>query len=225
MNKKQIRRDYENVDYLDEKGRVRTKVRYRGALYALEEPDQMTAFRVLYVLFAAISVPLFVLPLCFDTDVLRTIYFTLPYVAEIFCVFMMVMGAYNVLVRPFPYREEVFSLVFSRAKVSAVACGVLSLVSVATFSVYAGLNGAKGLDYLALGCALSQLAVDVAFVLNVRARKINRIAPPEPSQDEPVSPAAPETAAEASAPAPSAEGEERPSAEAPTPPSTDDDAI
>jgi len=186
MNRKQIRRDYENVDYIDEKGRVRTKVCYRGALYTLEDIDGIVPFRVIYAVLTALSVALFVLPLCFNLDALRTMYFTAFYVPQVFCVFVMGMGAYNVLFTRLPYREEVYSTVFSRAKVGAIALAALSLASVVTFAVFAGLNQAKGLEYLALGCVLGQLLVDVAFVLNIRASAINRIEPPTEDAVAPV---------------------------------------
>lgn len=184
MNRKQIRRDYENVDYIDEKGRVRTRVRYRGAHYTLEDPEQIGIFRVLYVALASLAVMLFVLPLCFNLDVLRTIYFTVFYVPQVFCIFMMGMGAYHVLFTRLPYREEVFSLVFSRARVAAMAGAVMTLASVVAFGVYGGLVHAHGLDYLALGCVLGTLAVDVLFYLNVRARNINRLEPPPAMPEE-----------------------------------------
>ena len=178
MNRKQIRRDYENIDYVDEKGRVRTKVHYRGALYTLADIEQVVPFRVLYAVLCVLSIALFVLPLCFNLDAFRTMYVTVFYVPQVFCVFVMAMGAYNVLFTRLPYREEVYSTVFSRARVGAIALAALSLVSVVTFAVFAGLNQARGLEYLALGCVLAQLLVAVAFVLNIRARAINRIEPP-----------------------------------------------
>ena len=184
MNRKQIRRDYENIDYIDAKGRVRTKVHYRGALYTLEDPEQIVPFRVLYAVLVVLSIALFILPLCFNLDALRTMYFTVFYVPQIFCVFVMGLGMFNVLFTRLPYREEVYSTVFSRARVAAVACAALSLVSVVTFAVFAGLNHAQGTEYLVLGCVLGQLLVDVAFFLNVRVRAINRIAPPEPAPAE-----------------------------------------
>ena len=178
MNRKQIRRDYENVDYIDEKGRVRTKVRYRGAHYTLEDPEQIGIFRGLYVALAALAVALFVPPLCFNLDVLRTIYFTIFYVPQVFCLFVMGLGAYHVLFTKLPYREEVYAQVFSRAWAAAIASAAMSLAAVVAFAVYAGLVHAGGLDYLALGCVLGLLAVDAAFAINVRARKINRLASP-----------------------------------------------
>ncbi len=171
MNKKQIRRDYQNIDYVDEKGKVRTRVRYVGALYSPADWHAFGIFRVVYAVLVLLSIAAFVVPLCFNSQVFRTVYFTMPYVLMVFAVFVVAIAAYKLLLVRLPYREEDFAFVFKKAKAWCLVGGGLALLSVVAFAVYACLAGAVGTDYVALGCALwITLAFATLFALSVRQR-------------------------------------------------------
>lgn len=181
MNRKQIRRDYRNVEYVDDKGKVRTKVEYRGATYAPSEPKRFGAFRIGFAVLTAIGAGAWVAPLCFNSQIMRTIYFTLPYVLQVFALLVMVLGAYNAIAKPLPYREETHVAVVNRTKVGSIAGAALALAAEISFTVYASVEGADGIDFVAMGCAAVLLVAFGATFALVHGVKFDRT---EPAKDE-----------------------------------------
>lgn len=185
MNKKQLRRDYEITDYLDEKGKVRSKVRYRGATYSPVGDDKhYRLFCICYAVLTALSLATFVVPLCFNCNALRTIYFTMPFVLQVIPLFLLTIGAYQVVVKPTPYREEIYASAIKRAGGAAIAGTALAVVSVVCFAVFASLKGAGGLDYVAMGCSIGLCVLFAVLWLLFKRQSFNRSEPePLPASD------------------------------------------
>lgn len=181
MNKKQIRRDYKNVDYVDEKGKVRTRVEYIGATYEMVKP-QKKGFTISYSLLAVFSLVFFIPPLVLNGNSLRAIYVTMPFVLQIFPIFLLLLGGYKLLTSKFPIREEVKSNVFSRPRVASIFGVILASISTISFFIYIGTNDESGVDYVTLASCVCEVVVFVLFYLDIKRTELLTI-PHKPDID------------------------------------------
>ncbi|MBP5308846.1 MAG: hypothetical protein J6Z34_06910 [Clostridia bacterium] len=165
MDKKRIRENYENVDYLDENGKVRTKVIYRGAYYAPADPAAIKPFRAVFAAAAFLLAVFYVVPLLFDSPSLRAVYFVLPYVGQVFPVFFLCLSAFGAAFRKPPYREETKRGITDTPRKWCFAGNVLSLVSMGGYVAAQIING---FDYASL---LSFVCAAACFSLYIIIRK------------------------------------------------------
>ena len=168
MNRKRIRRDYENVDYVDERGKVRTKVVYKGAHYYPESPEKFNKLRIYFAIAAAVVAAAVILPLCwFKTTPMSTIYVAVPFVGQVMPLFFILRGAYTALAKKPPYNEETKVAVTEATKISAFVGEGLSLVSAAGFVALWAMGDLSGQDFIAGGSIAACLIGYGALILLV----------------------------------------------------------
>lgn len=175
MNKKQIRRDYENVDYVDEKGKVRTDVVYKGKYF---DVDDMAAHKKHKNLFCGMSVclaALFVGGMVADSSAMRTMYFALPYAFQAFPVLFILLAAYKFLKKKLPYRQEVYDELYTKAKICCTVGAILSGICIISFIIKAAVKGIVAIDAFPICTDVVSFAIYVALNLSVRRWDIKEI--------------------------------------------------
>ena len=164
MNRKRIQRDYENVDYVDEKGKVRTKVVYKGAHYVPESPEKLQKFKIFFTLVAAIVGAATLLPLFFPITPMRTMYVAVPFVGQVFPLFFIISGAYKALTAKLPYNEETKAAVTEAAKIGSFVGMGLALVSAAGFIALWAMGKLSGADFIA-GASIAACLIGYGLLL------------------------------------------------------------
>jgi len=175
MNKKQIRRDYENVDYVDEKGKVRTDVVYKGKYFDVENLEAHKKHKVLFCVMSVCLVVLFTGGMVADSSAMRTMYFALPYAFQAFPVLFILLAAYKFLKKKLPYRQEVYDELYTKAKTWCTVGAILSGICIISFIIKAAVKGIVAIDALPICTDVVSFAIYVALILSVRRWDIKEI--------------------------------------------------
>ena len=170
MSRKRTRSNYRTEYYIDEKGVEQVRYVYIAGTYDFE--GSATTFRALYALFSLLLAVAFVLPLCFATTVYHRIYFTIPYVFQIFCVGGLLWSAYVSLTTKPPYKDKTKRTLFDHGKVFCVIGELLAVAALVSFAVYLLLEGARGYDYAAVSCAAACAVLYFALYLVINGKKL-----------------------------------------------------
>lgn len=185
MDKKELEKNYRAEYFIDEHGEEKVKYVYVGGTYELTAPKNLTLFKVLYCLFVALTVPAYVLPLCFTCGVIRQVYFTLPYALQVLAMLYLAWAAVKVVVNNPPYNEKSRHTIFVYSKVACFAGEILSVGSLIAAAFHIVKNGSTGYDYLAIAFTALLAALFFAVYIIISCAKLNRIEDPTPSPDQP----------------------------------------
>ena len=183
MNKKRIQEDYKNIDYVDASGKVRTDVVYMGKHYVLEKPEMYNMFRISFIALTVLIIAAFILPLCFQCNITKQLYFTLPFVVQGFAVLVLIFGSYKTITKKPPFREEAKTMIFTYSRVGCVIGIILTLASTIGMIVYTAKSGIQGFDMVGVVCSPLCVLLYLAEFVNVNMTKVNAIAA-GPSQKE-----------------------------------------
>lgn len=179
MNKKQIRRDYENVDYVDEKGKVRTDVVYKGKYFDVEDLRAHKRHKAIFCTFSICLAMLFIVGMIPDSGAMRTIYFALPYALQAFPVLFILLATYKFLMKKLPYRQEVYDELYVKARTWCTIGAVLTAICVVAFIIMVATKGAKPLDALPICVDAISFGLYTAIVLSAKRWDIKEVAEEE----------------------------------------------
>ena len=183
MNKKELQKNYRAEYYFDEKGEEKVKYVYVGGTYELSAPKNILLFKVLYCVFVGLCIPAYILPLCFECGAFRQIYFTMPYVFQVFPILYLIWAAYRAVRVSAPYKERAKNTIFIYSKVSCIVGEVLSVAALVSCAVYIVKEGPKGMDYLAIAFTVACAVLFFAVYINLSRAKLNRIDTEKPEQN------------------------------------------
>jgi len=169
MNKKQIRKDYGIEDYIDAKGKVRSKVFYRGKYYDYEDSTQAKPLQNTFILLTIYLIISYVVVMAVDSEPTRQLYFLLPFVAQCFTIFFIVLGAYNIIFKKPPFKQEQKTAIFDKSRSSAIAGIVLSAGAFVGGIIKLIVVGAVPLDSLPIILAAT-MVISYAFLLGMVAK-------------------------------------------------------
>lgn len=175
MNKKQIRRDYENVDYVDEKGKVRTDVVYKGKYFDVENVITHKKHKILFCGISVFLAVLFVAGMVADSGAMRTMYFALPYAFQAFPILFILLAAYKFLKKKLPYRQEVYDELYTRAKTWCAVGAILSGVCIISFIIKAAVKGVVTIDALPICTDVVSFAMYVTLIFSAKRWDIKEI--------------------------------------------------
>ncbi|MBR5388753.1 MAG: hypothetical protein IK147_04770 [Clostridia bacterium] len=162
MSKKDIRRDYENLDYLDEKGKVKTKVVYKGAYYVPADGENYKIYSVKTVIFALLLTAAWIVPLVVVNAPVKALYFSLPYILQGISAIFALTAALDAMTERPPFREKIKKSLFDRLKTVSVIGGVFSAASVTSYVIIWCMGGlASAADIITGVCATVFTVVNV----------------------------------------------------------------
>ena len=165
MKRKIIRQYYENVDSLNEKGKVVTNVKYKGEYFAPENEKAYLVFKILSAALSVTAAALYFLPLTLNNNCMRTIYFVVPYIGQVFIIFFLLLAAYKLLTKKPPFTLLEKKSVKDNPKGLCITGIVMSGASIVSFIIFRALNGAHGVDFTALAGALGCLGCYVGMLM------------------------------------------------------------
>lgn len=178
MNRKKLRQNYDVIDY-EADGKVKSRVVYRGADYRFNEDGKRKTFFVNFSLLTFIAAIAFVLPLCFNIEIMRAIYVTMPQVFQGFSVLFLALSAYKTVTAKYPYREEAYSQIFKRPVVFSVVGAILAFLAIVGEIIYFANFSGSALDFSALVCSAVGFVTYCILFITVRGyrRKIIKTDP------------------------------------------------
>ena len=174
MDRKKLRQNYDVVDYETEKGKVKSKVIYRGAVYGFTEVKDKRTFAALLAVLTAICAVTFLLPLCFDSEIMRVIYVAMPQVLQGFSVLFLALSSVKAFTAKYPYREEVFSELFVRPAIFGIVGAALAFITLVGGAIYSAAFTFGVYEILVLSC--SAIGIISYILLFLTARRFRRIA-------------------------------------------------
>lgn len=177
--------NYKNVDYVDEKGNVKTKVEYAGKTYNVVDDKEYSEYRIMLFVYSLVLVILTVVSLIVDTEIMRTLYFTVPYLFCLPVLYFLVERCIIAWTSPFPYKEKEKKKITSLPVHLSIGV-ILSAVCVVGYIVKTAVDGYGATDILPLGVALMN-GVSF-FIIRKKGKKVD-FAPVEgeDGQNEPES--------------------------------------
>ena len=170
MDKKKLD-DYKNIDYVDASGKVRTDVVYVGKHYVLEKPETYNMFRISFLILTIFILVAYILPLCFKCELTRQMYFTLPFVIQVFAILVLIFGTYNLFAKKQPFNEKTKTMIFTYSQVGCVLGAIVTLVSTIGMVVFIVKGQMTGLDIYGVVCSPVCLALYLAQFANVHFTK------------------------------------------------------
>jgi len=148
MKKKQLQKDYENYDYLDSKGKVRTKVIYKGKYYDIINEEKHTKFKLLFITINALFIALFLCATIPATQLFKAMYFGLPFCGLVFPIFFLSLDSYLLIVRKTPYKHEDQTKIFENSHIWSIIGLILSGMCLIASIIYSFTTGVNGIDFL-----------------------------------------------------------------------------
>lgn len=169
MSRKQIQKDYLNVDYVDAKGNVKTNVVYNGKLYYPMDNNNLSKLKISYLVLSILSTIMFVLALALDSVSSRTIYFVMPFIFQVFPLGYLIYVTYTLLAKKPPYRQEVYNTCFVNSRGFCVGGIVCSAAAIIGFIICAIMNSLTAND-AAQGVACGVCLITFMYLLGITAK-------------------------------------------------------
>ena len=155
MSKKNSLSDYTVVDYVDEKGKLRTKVIYEGDKFYWSDKRKSTPFAAIKLTLSIVGFLIFLLPTLFDSSAMRTIYVVMPFVFNSFPLLALTYYSFSAARKKEPYTLKTCKRLFGNSKVAAGIGITLSVLSVIGFVVFWITCGAQAIDFITFVSALT----------------------------------------------------------------------
>ena len=145
-------KNYKNVDYTDENGKVKTRVEYIGKIFDFENGTKPRLNAVAFPVLTFSAAVFFIVALAVDSAPLRTLYFTIPFIAQIFTLFSLVLTAVKYLTVKSPLEEKDKERLTDKTKTTCLAGIVLTAVCLVCYVIKLCLKGFDILDLIPVLC-------------------------------------------------------------------------
>ena len=170
MNKKQIRRDYENIDYIDEKGKVRTKVVYKGAYYAPEDVGKFKKTSVIFVFITALFLVGLLVPLIIVNSAVKALYFSLPFILQGVSAVFYLIASLDILTERPPFNETTKKSLSEHVKGATIFGIICSCVYAVGYVILAAKGELSGFSDVITGVCAA-----LCIICHIFALKLNII--------------------------------------------------
>lgn len=175
MGFKQIRRDYKNIDYLDGKGKVKTRVEYIGKYYKPDDDKEYKTHKNKVTVFSFILFALYVASMIVYSGAMKAMYFALPFAGLIFPLFFYLINVYKLHFKKMPLRQEDYDSMFSTFKIWCVSGVVLGLAASIGYVIKMVTEGVSTIDILPVSAVFLFLIFSVLIFRSIVKTKINTV--------------------------------------------------
>ena len=166
MSKKRLREDYDVVENVDERGKIRTDVVYKGVYYEPLSSGKLKTAAVATPILTVLAAIAYLVPLIVLNQAAKTIYFTVAYVGQIFPIFFLFGVCFDLVFKRPPYKEKEKRSITERSKILCIIGEAMAVFSMIAFIVYWATQGAFNEDFFALvGSAVCAVCYAFIFVI------------------------------------------------------------